>query len=556
MSGRRPVGAACTEDTADRGPPAIGLGARPAALAARCPGLPRAADPTPGFGLAPSRGRPERADCRHDPAAGAAQPDASVLAAGLVCAGLTAFVGLTCTSWSSSAGVPSWAGRRRPEPGPVRAGDGHRRAGVRPGAVPAGAWVSRVVHRRPALAVRRDAAVHRRPSPDQHPDERAARADGPGARRGHRRRVGTGLGRDRRSAGARRPPGRRAEGPADRARARPRPRGCRCGTATTVLGVLVVRERPGTPLTPVEERLFAGLADQAGLVLRGARLRAELEQRLGGAVRPGRGAARLPRAAGRRARRERRRLERDIHDGAQQHLVALAVNLRLAGGLAARSPDRADALLAEQEQQPPTRSRRWSGSRAASTRRCSRTPASPRRCDAAVAAMGPSVELRGTGVGRYPSRSRPRRTSAASRRSRTPPSTPRAAVDPGRRWSARRDTLTLTVEDDGRGFDPGAGRGGAGLANIRERVESVGGTLAVAPAPGLGTRLRVVLPVTGARGAERRLSAARALAWWLTAALVALDVVVVGAGGPRSGRRPRSPCTASRSSTARSSARP
>ena len=45
---------------------------------------------------------------------------------------------------------------------------------------------------------------------------------------------------------------------------------------------------------------------------------------------------------------ERRRLERDIHDGAQQHLVALAMNLRLAQVLADRSPDRARHVLAEQ----------------------------------------------------------------------------------------------------------------------------------------------------------------------------------------------------------------
>ena len=45
---------------------------------------------------------------------------------------------------------------------------------------------------------------------------------------------------------------------------------------------------------------------------------------------------------------ERRRLERDIHDGAQQHLVALAVNLRLAQTVAARDADRAPGLLAGQ----------------------------------------------------------------------------------------------------------------------------------------------------------------------------------------------------------------
>ena len=45
---------------------------------------------------------------------------------------------------------------------------------------------------------------------------------------------------------------------------------------------------------------------------------------------------------------ERRRLERDIHDGAQQHLVALAVNLRLAQTIAARSPERVARVLADQ----------------------------------------------------------------------------------------------------------------------------------------------------------------------------------------------------------------
>ena len=51
-----------------------------------------------------------------------------------------------------------------------------------------------------------------------------------------------------------------------------------------LLGVLVVQEREHVPLTTIEERLFAGLAGQAGLVLRGARLRAELELAAGRAV--------------------------------------------------------------------------------------------------------------------------------------------------------------------------------------------------------------------------------------------------------------------------------
>ena len=66
----------------------------------------------------------------------------------------------------------------------------------------------------------------------------------------------------------------------------PRPAVCRCATAGELLGVLVVQEHEDVPLTPVEERLFAGLAAQAGLVLRGERLRAELVHRLAELVRP------------------------------------------------------------------------------------------------------------------------------------------------------------------------------------------------------------------------------------------------------------------------------
>ena len=111
------------------------------------------------------------------------------------------------------------------------------------------------------------------------------------------------------------------------------------------LGVLRLQERPGLPLSPVEERLFAALADRAGLMLRLVGVRADLELRRGEL---------LERAAELKASRrrlietqdgERRRLERDLHDGAQQHLVALTVNLRLAQTLSSSSPVRAAALL-------------------------------------------------------------------------------------------------------------------------------------------------------------------------------------------------------------------
>lgn len=56
------------------------------------------------------------------------------------------------------------------------------------------------------------------------------------------------------------------------------------------------------------------------------------------------------------------------------------------------------------------------------------------------------------------------------------------------------ERLNLSVEDDGRGFDPARSRG-LGLIGMEERVANLGGSLSVQAAPGHGTRLAVMLPV-------------------------------------------------------------
>jgi signal transduction histidine kinase len=59
--------------------------------------------------------------------------------------------------------------------------------------------------------------------------------------------------------------------------------------------------------------------------------------------------------------------------------------------------------------------------------------------------------------------------------------------------------LTLSLEDDGCGFNPGtlpAGRDG--LENMRHRIESVGGRFQLTSAPGCGTCIQVDLAVGGA----------------------------------------------------------
>lgn len=58
------------------------------------------------------------------------------------------------------------------------------------------------------------------------------------------------------------------------------------------------------------------------------------------------------------------------------------------------------------------------------------------------------------------------------------------------------DTLVLTIEDDGRGFDPSTVRPSLGLVGMRERAAFIGGELTVDAAPGRGTRVRACVPAT------------------------------------------------------------
>ena len=133
-----------------------------------------------------------------------------------------------------------------------------------------------------------------------------------------------------------------------------------------LLGALTVSMPANDPMSPSKERLIRDLASQAGLVLRNVRLIEELRasrQRLVAAQ-----------------DEERRRLERNIHDGAQQQLVALTVKLRLLEQLGGSGSRRRRGRWPRSSRRRPRR--RWrtcATSRAGSTRRCWRTRGSPQR---------------------------------------------------------------------------------------------------------------------------------------------------------------------------------
>jgi signal transduction histidine kinase len=260
-----------------------------------------------------------------------------------------------------------------------------------------------------------------------------------------------------------------------------------------LLGLIVV-ERGAEEEEP-DGQVLAALARQLGLALHNVRLSSDLQashdelRRQADELRASR--ARVVAAAD----AERRRIERDLHDGAQQHLVALAVNLRLARELASTNPPQARAVLEElaadvqsaldelrdlaQGVYPPLLAERGlaEGLRAA----VARAPV-PARLDArSIRRYAPDVEstlyfccLEALqNVGKHAGDGA------------------RATV---RIWEDRR-TIRFEVADDGVGLDPAAPAHGSGLTNMSDRLGAVGGRLSVKSSPAGGTRIAGAVPL-------------------------------------------------------------
>ena len=220
-----------------------------------------------------------------------------------------------------------------------------------------------------------------------------------------------------------------------------------------------------------EPELVETVASAAGLALENERLDAELRARVE-ELRASR--ARIVRAAD----DERRRLERDLHDGAQQRLVALALNLRLARSKLDSDPPAATELLDETAAElgeatdraaragardPPGRAHAI----AACARRWRRSPGA-RRCRSSSPSRRPSA---------CRPRSRPPPTSSSPRRSPTSRSYARATHAAVTRQSRATARSRSRSRDDGvGGADP---RAGSGLRGLADRVAALDGRLEV-----------------------------------------------------------------------------
>jgi signal transduction histidine kinase len=254
-----------------------------------------------------------------------------------------------------------------------------------------------------------------------------------------------------------------------------------------LLGALAVRKPESDPLTPAESRLLDDLAAQAGLVLRNVRLTEELR-------------ANLEELQASRQRivsaqdQERRRLERNIHDGAQQQLVALAVKLRLADGLVERDVQRAHDLLAQllSDAQDALEN----------LRDLARGIYPPLLADRGLAAAldaqarkSPiSVTLESDGIRRYDQEHEAAIYFCALEALQNVAKYA-SATSVTIRLADRDDRLTFEVIDHGSGFDPKKTGYGTGLQGMADRLAALEGDLEVRSTPGTGTTVVGSLPV-------------------------------------------------------------
>jgi signal transduction histidine kinase len=273
-----------------------------------------------------------------------------------------------------------------------------------------------------------------------------------------------------------------------------------------LVGEIAVSKPSGEPLTAIEHALLDDLAAQAGPALGNVRLAADLRVQ---AEELRKSRQRIVAAQD----QERRRIERDLHDGAQQHLVAMAVNLQIVEDLLGTDPDEAASLLSEV---------RGEVSEALGTlRNLARGIYPP-----ALAEHGLGAALEAHLVKTFPAVRLESDTAAVDLRS-TPEveaagyfcvlealqncakHAPHAKVRV--RLYAEPDHLTFEVSDDGPGFAQTRSPTGTGLQGMADRLAAVGASLTVRSEPGSGTVVtgRLPLELSRVRGEDQTGSGAK-----------------------------------------------
>jgi signal transduction histidine kinase len=248
-----------------------------------------------------------------------------------------------------------------------------------------------------------------------------------------------------------------------------------------LLGAIALEKPKNEPLSGTEDELLRDLASQAGLLFRNARLTAELRDTID-ELRASR--RRLVQAQD----AERRKIERNLHDGAQQQLVALKLQL----GLLARSAGDADRV--EQMTGSLQTSLQDAIEELRDLARGIYPPlladkGLPAALEAQARKAAVATRVESDGVGRYPEGvesavyfcALEALQNVAKYADATSAVVRLAEVD---------GSLVFEVRDDGRGFESSAVRYGTGLQGMADRLDAIGGSLDVVSAPGKGTLVK------------------------------------------------------------------
>jgi signal transduction histidine kinase len=251
-----------------------------------------------------------------------------------------------------------------------------------------------------------------------------------------------------------------------------------------LLGAISITMPRDEPLRPAGEQLVTDVASQAGLVLSNAGLIEDLRA----------SRQRLVTAQD----EARRRLERNIHDGAQQDLVALTIKLRLAG-MTVENLDQAKQAFGELQTD--------AGEALENLRDLAHGIYPPVLADLGLAAAlnaqaarsAVPVTVEADGIGRFPQEAEAAVyfccLEALQNIAKYAHATQaRLCV------RARGGTLGFTVSDDGAGYDTRRTPMGSGQRNMADRLAALGGQLEVRSAPGQGTTVTAHLPVQGTGG--------------------------------------------------------
>lgn len=267
--------------------------------------------------------------------------------------------------------------------------------------------------------------------------------------------------------------------------------------AGLLLGFIVVTQQPdGEPFSDIEDTVLTEIARQIALALHNVQLDTALQASLDELRLRNRelqeSRARIVSAGD----AERRKLERNLHDGAQQHLVALAVKLRLASDSVEDDPEDAISMIDEIKGDVQTA--------IAELRALAHGIFPPLLVSGGLsdalpstagrAALPTTVEL--DNVGRYGN------DIEAAVYFCTVEALQNAGKHAGEgasafvRVAAAEGCLRFEISDDGTGFDATSGAvAGHGFVNMADRLGAIGGTIVVTSSPDAGTRIVGTIPL-------------------------------------------------------------